>query len=303
MEKELAAESNYLKKVQIFAKWGLISNTQDGSLAAGFISGIPSELYDSVMAIVGAVSNPSEVIESLRILLIQEDMPGFIWQATKDGYLKQLDIVKAEYEKAGPEGAYNAGLEAGKIVTEMASMMVGGFGAVKGSTSGAAKLSKVISKDPHPTVDIRHVYRVEKDGSKTQMTWGEGNYKQGYPFEDFVATQMSKGSRLPERFETFDFYDGKTGLAVSVKTLDTRTASRIKNPKQLYTSIKGNIDATVNFTEARLGKKNLNAGMISQREVRIAVPKATTVEQWEQINRAISYGSEKNVNVKIIVVK
>ncbi|WP_445375075.1 DUF637 domain-containing protein [Photorhabdus tasmaniensis] len=303
MEKELAAESNYLKKVQIFAKWGLISNTQDGSLAAGFISGIPSELYDSVMAIVGAVSNPSEIIESLRTLLIQEDMPGFIWQATKDGYLKQLDIVKAEYEKAGSEGAYNAGLEAGKIVTEMASMVVGGFGAVKGSTSGAAKLSKVISKDPHPTVDIRHVYRVEKDGSKTQMAWGEGNYKQGYPFEDFVATQMPKGSRLPERFETFDFYDGKTGLAVSVKTLDTRTASRIKNPKQLYTSIKGNIDATVNFTEARLGKKNLNAGMISQREVRIAVPKATTVEQWEQINRAISYGSEKNVNVKIIVVK
>ncbi|TDB61614.1 hypothetical protein [Photorhabdus khanii] len=106
-------------------------------------------------------------------------MPGFIWQATKEGYLKQLDIVKAEYEKAGPEGAYNAGLEAGKIVTEIASMAAGGLGAVKGSTSGAAKLSKVISKDPHPTVDIRHVYRVEKDGSKTQMTWGEGNYKQG----------------------------------------------------------------------------------------------------------------------------
>uniref|UniRef100_UPI0036DB3D88 DUF637 domain-containing protein n=1 Tax=Photorhabdus sp. RM322S TaxID=3342825 RepID=UPI0036DB3D88 len=303
MEKELAAESNYLKKAQIFAKWGLISNTQDGSLAAGFISGIPSELYDSVMAIVGAVSNPSEVIEALKTLLIQEDMPGFIWQATKEGYLKQLDIVKAEYEKAGPEGAYNAGLEAGKIVTEIASMAAGGLGAVKGSTSGAAKLSKVISKDPHPTVDIRHVYRVEKDGSKTQMTWGEGNYKQGYPFEDFVATQMPKGTRLPEGFKTFDFYDQKTGIATSVKTLDTGTAARIKDPKQLYTSIKGNIDATVNFTEARLDKKVINAGMISQREVRIAVPKATTVDQWEQINRAISYGAEKNINVKITVVK
>uniref|UniRef100_UPI0036DADF1A DUF637 domain-containing protein n=1 Tax=Photorhabdus sp. RM322S TaxID=3342825 RepID=UPI0036DADF1A len=207
MEKELAAESNYLKKAQIFAKWGLISNTQDGSLAAGFISGIPSELYDSVMAIVGAVSNPSEVIESLRTLLIQEDMPGFIWQATKEGYLKQLDVVKAEYEKAGPEGAYNAGLEIGKLVTGIASMAGGGFGAVKGSTSATAKLSKVISKEPHPTVDIRHVYRVEKDGSKTQMAWGEGNYKQGYPFEDFVATQMPKGTRLPEGFKTFDFYD------------------------------------------------------------------------------------------------
>uniref|UniRef100_UPI0036DF32FC DUF637 domain-containing protein n=1 Tax=Photorhabdus sp. RM322S TaxID=3342825 RepID=UPI0036DF32FC len=303
MEKELAAESNYLKKSQIFAKWGLISNTQDGSLAAGFISGIPSELYDSVMAIVGAVSNPSEVIESLRTLLIQEDMPGFIWQATKEGYLKQLDVVKAEYEKAGPEGAYNAGLEAGKIVTEIASMAAGGLGAVKGSTSGAAKLSKVISKDPHPTVDIRHVYRVEKDGSKTQMTWGEGNYKQGYPFEDFVATQMPKGTRLPENFKTFDFYDLETGLATSVKTLDTRTAARVKDPKQLYTSMKKNIDDVANFTKESKGNRVVSADEILQREVRIAVPKITTPEQWEQINRAITYGTEKNINVKITVVK
>uniref|UniRef100_UPI0036D82F03 endonuclease toxin domain-containing protein n=1 Tax=Photorhabdus sp. RM322S TaxID=3342825 RepID=UPI0036D82F03 len=42
---------------------------------------------------------------------------------------------------------------------------------------------------------------------------------------------------------------------------------------------------------------------ISQREVHIAVPKATTPEQWVQINRAIAYGTEKNVNIKITVVK
>ncbi len=303
MEKELAAESSYLKKAQIFAKWGLISNTQDGYLAAGFVSGIPSELYDSVMAIVGAVSNPSEVIESLRTLLIQEDMPGFIWQATKDSYLKQLDIVKAEYEKAGSEGAYNAGLEIGKLVTGIASMVGGGFGAVKGSTSATSKLSKVISKDPHPTVDIRHVYRVEKDGSKTQMEWGGDIYKQGYPFEDFVATQMPKGTRLPKNFKVYDFYDEKTGLATSVKTLDTRTASKIKNPKQLYISMKGNIDDTVGFTKETKAGVTVTADMISKREVRIAIPKTTTPDQWEQINRAITYGAEKNVSVKITVVK
>ncbi|MGV8002692.1 hypothetical protein QPK14_11450 [Photorhabdus temperata subsp. temperata] len=230
-------------------------------------------------------------------------MPGFIWQATKDGYLKQLDIVKAEYEKAGPEGAYNAGLEAGKIVTEIASMAAGGLGAVKGSTSGAAKLSKVVSKNPHPTVDIRHVYRVEKDGSKTQMAWGEGNYKQGYPFEDFVATQMPKGTRLPTGFKTFDFYDQKTGIATSVKTLDTRTAARIKDSRQLYTSIKGNIDSAAGFSEYTQNGYKVTSSMILQREIRIAVPKTTTVEQWEQLNRAIAYGTEKNINVKITVVK
>ncbi|OCQ53932.1 hypothetical protein Ppb6_00952 [Photorhabdus australis subsp. thailandensis] len=126
---------------------------------------------------------------------------------------------------------------------------------------------------------------------------------QGYPFEDFVATQMPKDSRLPKNFRTFDFFDLETGLATSVKTLDTRTASRVKDPKQLYTSMKKNIDDVANFTEDSKGNRVVNADEILQREVRIAVPKITTPEQWEQINRAITYGTEKNINVKITVVK
>ncbi|KMW71980.1 hypothetical protein TI10_17925 [Photorhabdus luminescens subsp. luminescens] len=47
----------------------------------------------------------------------------------------------------------------------------------------------------------------------------------------------------------YDFYNEKTYLAIRVKTLDTRTASRIKNPKQLYTSMKENIDKVVGFID------------------------------------------------------
>ncbi|MBS9442974.1 hypothetical protein EAE89_15015 [Photorhabdus heterorhabditis] len=114
---------------------------------------------------------------------------------------------------------------------------------------------------------------------------------------------MPAGSRLPENFRTFDFYDQKTGIATSVKTLDTRTAARIKDPKQLYSSIKGNIDSVVDFSGYVKKGEEVTSSMISQREIRIAVPKATTVNQWEQINRAIVYGAEKNINVKITVVK
>ncbi|MCA6218977.1 hypothetical protein KZ793_00005 [Photorhabdus sp. UCH-936] len=114
---------------------------------------------------------------------------------------------------------------------------------------------------------------------------------------------MPKGTRLPEGFKTFDFYDIGTRTAVSVKTIDTRTAARIKDPKQIYTSMKGNIDVVANFTGAVKGSSIVNASRISQREVHIAVPKATTPEQWVQINRAIAYGTEKNVNIKITVVK
>uniref|UniRef100_UPI0036DCB42C polymorphic toxin type 17 domain-containing protein n=1 Tax=Photorhabdus sp. RM322S TaxID=3342825 RepID=UPI0036DCB42C len=104
------------------------------------------------MAIVGAVSNPSETIDALKMLLMQEDMPGFIWQETKDNYLKQLDVIKVEYEKAGSEGAYNAGLEMGKIVTSIVSTAAGGLGLVKGSTwvttNAVDKFAKVAAKTP-----------------------------------------------------------------------------------------------------------------------------------------------------------
>ncbi|MQL48311.1 hypothetical protein GEA64_10260 [Photorhabdus khanii] len=114
---------------------------------------------------------------------------------------------------------------------------------------------------------------------------------------------MPKGTRLPEGFKTFDFYDLATRTAVSVKTIDTRTAARIKDPKQIYTSMKGNIDSAADFSGHTKGESKITSSMISQREVRVAVPKVTTVEQWEQINRAIAYGVERNVNVKITVVK
>lgn len=118
-----------------------------------------------------------------------------------------------------------------------------------------------------------------------------------------MVTQLPKGSRLPPNFEVFDFYDVKTKTAISVKTLNTNTPSRIKNPKQLYTSINGNIDDVVNFKYDIRNREKLTSAMITNREVVIATPQKTSTQQWEQINKAIVYGSEKNVKVKITVVK
>lgn len=33
--------------------------------------------------------------------------------------------------------------------------------------------------------------------SRTQMSWTEGNYNQGYPFEDYMETLLGKGTRTP----------------------------------------------------------------------------------------------------------
>ncbi|MCW2487141.1 DUF637 domain-containing protein [Candidatus Symbiopectobacterium sp. NZEC127] len=307
MNKDLAAAKTMLDKAFVLARWGVTSGKQDGAFAAGVVSGVPVEFVETAQSLIALVTNPGEAWDALRALINEDDAWEKVSTGVKQGYINRINTMKAYYEKAGVEGAYYSGLEFGKLATEAAGVLVGGAGIAKIGTKLTANtvkaLQKAAVKDAHSLVDIRNVVRIEKNGSKTQMSWMEGNYKQGYPFEDYMVTQLPKGSRLPEGFKAFDFYDVKTKTAISVKTLNTNTPSRIKDPKQLYTSIKGNIDDVVKFQGDRKLKVILEPSDITKREVIIAIPKTTSTQQWEQINKAIVYGSEKNVKVKITVVK
>ncbi|MBV7307039.1 hypothetical protein KW404_21580, partial [Xanthomonas vasicola pv. vasculorum] len=131
------------------------------------------------------------------------------------------------------------------------------------------------------------------------IEWGKGIQGQGMPWENYLETQMPEGSRLPPNFKTFDFFDGATGIATSAKTLDTNTMAKISDPRQVYSSLKGNIDAAANFTNANLVGVNLSSAQITSRELRLAVPSSTTAAQWDQIERALKYAKDKGVIVKI----
>ncbi|EPD6701356.1 hemagglutinin repeat-containing protein [Cronobacter dublinensis] len=135
------------------------------------------------------------------------------------------------------------------------------------------------------------------------LKWGEGNMKQGMPWEDYVGTTLPADARLPKNFRTFDYYDYVTKTAVSVKSLDTQTASKLNNPKAVYYSIKGNIDTAANFKRAQLSERVLNSSMISNKEIQLAVPASTTKAQWVEINRAVEYGKNRGVKVTVTQVK
>ncbi|PWK43233.1 two-partner secretion domain-containing protein [Pseudomonas sp. OV226] len=140
------------------------------------------------------------------------------------------------------------------------------------------------------------------DQATTGIAWGKGIQSQGLPWEDYLGTQLPAGSRLPPNFKTFDFFDETTGIATSAKTLDTTTAAKIANPSQVYSSLKGNIDAAANFVESGLKGVTVNSSQITARELQVAIPKATTNAQWVQINKAIEYGQSKGITVKITKV-
>jgi filamentous hemagglutinin len=135
-----------------------------------------------------------------------------------------------------------------------------------------------------------------------EMSFGKGIHKQGMPFENYVATKMPKGARLPKNFKTFDFYDQNTGIATSVKTLDTKTPARLARPEGIFSTLKRGIDKTVEFDGARLSNMNLKSDMISDRHVLVGVPETTGADQWTQLQRAVEYGAARGVQVKIFKV-
>ncbi|WP_447885274.1 hemagglutinin repeat-containing protein [Serratia fonticola] len=139
--------------------------------------------------------------------------------------------------------------------------------------------------------------------AETGMQWGQGNIKQGMPWEDYVGKQLPADARLPQNFKTFDYYDGATKTAVSAKSMDTQTMAKLTNPNQVYSSIKGNVDAAAKFKGYTLSNTPLTPGMIANKEIQLAVPASTTKAQWTEINRAIEYGKSQGVAVKVTQVK
>jgi len=116
---------------------------QDGSFAAGMIAGVPAGLYDAVDGIVKTASSPVETYEALKTLFNSGDLLGNVSDAVKQSYIDRINRMEVEYQKAGASGSFNAGVEGGKLVTDIAGLLAGGAGVVKG---GALLTEKVVAK-------------------------------------------------------------------------------------------------------------------------------------------------------------
>nr|CDS58029.1 conserved hypothetical protein [Serratia symbiotica] len=116
---------------------------QDGSFAAGMVAGVPAGLYDTIDSIVKTASNPQETYDALKSLFNSGDVLGNVSDAVKQSYIDRIDRMETEYQKAGASGSFNAGVEGGKLVTDIAGLLAGGAGVAKG---GAVLTEKVVTK-------------------------------------------------------------------------------------------------------------------------------------------------------------
>jgi len=142
-DKEIAECQTTACKAGVQARWTAASAAQDVSYAAGMLAGVPAGLYDAVDSIVKTVSSPGETYAALKTLFNSDDILGNVSDAVKQSYIDRIDQMETEYQKAGASGSFNAGVEGGKLVADIASLLAGGAGVVKG---GALLTEKVVAK-------------------------------------------------------------------------------------------------------------------------------------------------------------
>ncbi|WP_313108728.1 hemolysin [Atlantibacter sp.] len=141
-------------KLQVGTKWDLISVGQETSYGAGMIVGVPAGLVDSVESIVNLGLSPVETYDTLRSLFNSDNVLGNVSDAVKQSYIDRIDRMEAEYQKAGASGSFNAGVEGGKLITDIAGLAAGGAGIAKGGAVLTEKIAaKVIGKTGSATTN------------------------------------------------------------------------------------------------------------------------------------------------------
>jgi len=142
-------------------------------------------------------------------------------------------------------------------------------------------------------------------GSTDQIKMDTGGSigDQGLPYEKFVGQSMQAQDKLPDNFKTFDYFNESTGVATSVKTINTTLLSKVADPRKVFNTMRRDINKAANFNKPyKILGVTLDPSAITARVVKVAVPRATTSEQWAQISRAIDHGRQVGVKVEVEVV-
>ena len=72
------------------------------------------------------------------------------------------------------------------------------------------------------------------------------------------------------------------------------------NPESIYSTLKGYVDKTLDFTQYGKGlKKPITEADIVSREIQLGIPANTGRAQMEQIQRVVDYGKLNNVDIRI----
>lgn len=123
----------------------------------------------------------------------------------------------------------------------------------------------------------------------------DGTTRTGLKIDELLKNNLGR------TFKTFDNFEAKTGTATSVKSINL-DAKTYQKDSGLSSKIKGDINATLDFTEYKLNDNYLNSSNINRRVINIVVDnKPLNQSQIENLKKSIDYGKLNNVEIKITI--
>ena len=220
----------------------------------------------------GAAAKAASAGSKLKAGVATASGVGFLDGAGHDtgGALERID--------GGLEGAATAGV---------ATLLLAGAGVLVSKGASKTRIWARATARQYPLAE------------GTGIRWGGGIQDQGLPWEDYLQRTYSAEARLPKNFESFDFYDAVTGRAISAKTLDTTTPSRIAKPNQIYGTLKGYVDKMAVEKTRSLSGVRLTPDMIASKRLDLAVPEGTSQTAVTEISRAVDYAQSRGVELLV----
>ncbi|MGR3806826.1 polymorphic toxin-type HINT domain-containing protein [Pasteurella testudinis] len=126
--------------------------------ALGMVAAVPEELYSTVEGIATLLANPLESIRAVKVMLTQDNAWNKMVEGTKQHFIQTLTKLEDSYQRAGYDGAFDAGKEAGRILMNIIETASGGGAVLKqGSKLVLNGLKQVKAQGKHvvPSVATR----------------------------------------------------------------------------------------------------------------------------------------------------
>lgn len=251
MKKELEECSDKWCRKDVAEKWLEIDDQQDVFLTVGAMSGliadIPMSLHefaDSAMKkimleIIIAASNPwgsgkttlNDVGTAMSWAgsghVIDDVWEGAdqFWGGVQDSFIGHIDHIKENFEKAGVDGAFNAGFESGRLLAGGLETFVGGAGAVKGGVKlGESALIKfMMRKDFTQFASKKNLAELAAQGDltklavKKELTNLAAQEKKNWLKEKPIKFTDSKFGQTNKVYQRDDLFDPNQIVSWTVK--------------------------------------------------------------------------------------
>ena len=206
--------------------------------------------------------------------------------------------------EAAIEGLKNVAADA-VVVALTAGICKGGSGIVKKAINFAKK--GVVSS----RVSISQVKKLGLNVIEEpfKLKWKNPDITaRGLIYEDLVMPELEKSgaTRLAPNTNTFDAFNRRTGHAISVKSLDTQTRARLIDPRQMEHLLNRYVNKMQNFKGIKETKNQLfkiTPDMVKSSEIRVGVPRETTMEQWQALQRSVVKAEQQGVKITFGVEK